>query len=124
VTRLPMGVKMYEEDSEEENAEVEEQEESSERVEEPPAPEPQPHGNLDAKVKSIMESKLPESEKQAYLVRLGVIKEEKQTGIPFKVWAKIRKIPHNLHEAMIAWPRVKGREKASLQEWDKLFKDF
>ena len=115
---------MYEEELESEE-ELEEELEISEEIDEPIAPvSPQPQGNVDAKVKSIMESRLPDSEKQAYLVRLGVVKEEEQTGVPFKVWAKIRKISHNLHEAMMVSPRAKGREKASLQEWDQLFKDF
>ena len=78
----------------------------------------------DSKAKAIMESKLPESEKHAYMVRLGLVDIEIEKGIPFKIYAKIKQIPKHLHEAMMVWPKAKIIKLASREQWDKIFKDF
>jgi len=86
--------------------------------------EPVADQNLDDKTKKILESKMPEKDKKDYLVRLGVIEKEKQSGVPFKIWAKVRKIPKHLHEAMMVHPKAKGLRVAELKQWDDIFKDF
>ena len=44
--------------------------------------------------------------------------------LPFSVYARIRGIDSSLHKAMLRYPPAKGKEKASLTEWDELFKSF
>ena len=81
-------------------------------------------GDLDAKSRTILESKLPEAQKRDYLTRLGFIKEDTQEGIPFKIYAKLRKIPNHLHEAMMVWPNARDIKLASAKQWDEIFKEF
>jgi len=80
--------------------------------------------DLSAKEKAIMESNLPEAEKKAYLVRLGLIEEKVEEGIPFKVYARLRKIPNHLQEAMMVWPNARGIKLATAKNWDEIFKEF
>jgi hypothetical protein len=79
--------------------------------------------DLDKKVAAIEASNLPDSQKAEYLKSLGigVVKED---GVTFSVYAKVRKIEHSRHSAMLAFPKAKGIRLASLEKWDEIFKEF
>jgi hypothetical protein len=79
---------------------------------------------LTKKLKAIKESKMPEEQKKAMLKELGVLCEAKKEGVPFSVFAKIKKIPKTMHKAMQLYPKAKNVSLASLQEWESIFKDF
>lgn len=80
--------------------------------------------SIESKAEAIRASKMPESQKREYLQQLGVIPKAEQRGVPFAVYAKIRKIAKSLHSAMVAYPKAKGISLASLEEWDEIFKNF
>lgn len=90
-----------------------------------PEPVPASPGGLDLqkKIADIEASSLPESQKREYLKSLGV-GVEKESGVPFSVYAKARKIEASRQKAMLAYPKAKGVRLASLQKWDEIFKDF
>lgn len=75
------------------------------------------------KAQEILDSNMPKWKKDEYLEQLGKVKQKK-SGIPFPVYAKIKKIPQHLHKAMLVFPKAKGVELASLEEWDQIFKNF
>jgi len=80
---------------------------------------------LEAKVKAIMESAMPESQKQEYLRQIGAITPASDEGkIPYNVYAKVRRVPRESHNAMMVYPKAKNVRLASLGEWDEIFKDF
>ncbi len=76
------------------------------------------------KTKAIRESKMPEDQQKEMLKEIGVLCEARQEGIPFTVYAKIKKIPKTMHKAMQLYPKAKNVSLASLQEWEIIFKDF
>lgn len=76
------------------------------------------------KAKVIMDSRLPESEKAKYLDRLGLTQVEEKIGVPFNVYARLKKIPAGLQNAMLAYPKAKGVESATQKQWDEIFKEF
>lgn len=80
------------------------------------------------KIKSIKESKMPEEQKESMLKELGVvtgaIPEASIQGIPFDVFAQIKKIPKTMQKAMQLYPKAKNVSLASLEEWESIFKDF
>lgn len=90
---------------------------------EPEAPAP----TLDVakKAAAIKESKLPDAHKASYLKQIGDTKEVSDADkIPFSVYAVMRKLDGSSHKAMLAFPKAKGVSKATLIEWDEIFKDF
>lgn len=81
--------------------------------------------SIDPKVKAIMESAMPDAQKQEYLREIGAIKGESDEGkIPFNVYAKLRKVSKDTHVAMMRYPKAKVIRLASLDEWDEIFKNF
>lgn len=76
------------------------------------------------KIKSIKESKMPEKQKEDLLKEMGLITEESPKGIPFNVFAQIKKIPSTMRKAMQLYPKAKNVSLASLEEWESIFKDF
>jgi hypothetical protein len=79
--------------------------------------------DLEKKIAAIEASALPDSQKREYLKSLG-IGVEKESGVPFSVYCKARKIEASRHAAMLAFPKAKGVRLASLEKWDEIFKDF
>lgn len=77
-----------------------------------------------AKIKAIEESKMPLEQKEAMLKEMGAKVEEIPQGIPFEVFARIKKIPKTMHKAMQLYPKAKSVSLASLAEWESIFKDF
>ena len=81
--------------------------------------------SLDAKIKAIKESKMPEKQKQDYLLSLGVVEAPSDEGkMPFTVFAKVKGIELSKHKAMLAFPKARGKQAATLGEWEEIFKDF
>lgn len=84
-----------------------------------------PESLLTKKVKVIVESKMPEEQKQAYLKQIGAVREESYEGkVSFGVYAKAKKIEVGRHLAMKAYPKAKSVRLATLDEWDEIFKEF
>jgi len=79
---------------------------------------------LEDKIKTIQDSRMPESQKAEYIERLIPKKDENVNRIPFSVYVKIRKIRKALVSGMIAFPKAKGVTVASLEEWDEIYKNF
>jgi len=75
------------------------------------------------KRQEILDSKMPEWQKQEYIEQLFGKKKEVK-GVPFSVYARLKKVPEQLHKAMLVFPSVKGVETATLEEWDRIFKNF
>jgi len=98
--------------------------EKSKRFERMEVAESEPLSLRDEKIKAIQDSKMPESQKNAYLKEMGVVVEAVQEGVPFSVFAKIKNIPGTMHKAMMVYPKVKGVRLASVQKWEELLKDF
>jgi hypothetical protein len=44
--------------------------------------------------------------------------------ISFSVYARMKRIHSSLHKAMLAFPSARGKQKATLAEWDDFFKNF
>lgn len=80
---------------------------------------------LESKIKAINESKMPELQKNKLLKEIGALSEESNEGkIPFLVYAKIKAIGVELQKAMTAYPKAKGVVKATIAEWNEIFKNF
>jgi hypothetical protein len=84
---------------------------------------PQKKFSKEEKIKAIKSSKMPDSQKQAYISELEGEKVEKK-GVPYAVYAKVKGIPSDMQKAMLAFPKAKGIEVATLKQWDEIFKDF
>lgn len=78
--------------------------------------------DFDKKVEAINNSQMPEAQKAEYIRSLKP-KVEVQ-GIPFSVYAKVRKIEKSRLKAMLAYPKAKDVRLASLEDWDEIFKNF
>ena len=107
----------------EEKSKIEKKKVEPEKVKESASPKA---FDMAAKAKLILDSKMPEAQKQEYLKSIGhgVSVEEKQSEVPFLVYVKARNIPIHLHKAMLAWPKAKSVSSASLKQWDEIFKEF
>lgn len=78
----------------------------------------------EAKIKRIMDSKMPEAQKQACLRELMPKGKAKMEGMPFNVYARIKKIPKTKHKAMQSYPKAKNVSLATIEKWDEIFTDF
>ena len=84
-----------------------------------------PESFMTKKAQTIIDSKMPESQKQIYLKEIGAIKEESYEGkVSFGVYAKAKNIEIGRHLAMKAYPKAKQVRLATLAEWDEIFKEF
>jgi hypothetical protein len=79
--------------------------------------------DVDAKIKTVMESKLPSHQKEALVQKLRPVPTE-EGRVVFSVYAKIKGIKKELWVAMQAYPKAKGVGKATVKQWDEIFKDF
>ena len=78
-----------------------------------------------AKAKAIMESSMPEAQKQKYLADIGMVKTVSDNGkVPFNVYARLRKVPKDRLKAMEVYPKAVSVRLASIDEWDEIFKAF
>jgi len=80
--------------------------------------------DVKAKADLINASKMPEKQKMACLEQIGVINKAKPNGIPFNIYARIRKIPMSMHGAMKVYPKAKGVKLAKIDQWDCIFENF
>lgn len=81
--------------------------------------------SLEKKAKIIMDSKMPEEQKTAYLKQIGWIKEPSDKGkVTFATYAKVRKIEKDRQSALAHYPKAKNVRLATLEEWDNIFKNF
>lgn len=81
--------------------------------------------SLEKKAKAIMDSKMPEEQKQAYLKSIGWTKEPSHHGkVTFATYAKIRKVAKDRLSALSHYPQAKSVRLATLEEWDNIFKNF
>ena len=78
---------------------------------------------MDQKIQAINDSKMPEAQKHALLKEIGAL-PDKDGGITFAVYAKIKGISKERHKAMMSFPKAVGVEKASVEEWNEIFKNF
>ncbi len=82
-----------------------------------------PKLDIEKKIKAIKESKMPESQKEAYLERLGVKKEDIK-AISLKIYLAKKGIDSGLLAAYQAYPLAKNISLATPSEWDEIFKKF
>lgn len=80
--------------------------------------------SLEKKVRAIRESKMPIEQQEALLKDMGVKVDAAPQGVPFSVYAQIKRIPKTMHKAMQLYPKAKNVSLASLEEWESIFKDF
>ena len=82
--------------------------------------------DVKAKAEQIKKSNMSESEKKRYLIQLGIEEDgaKVEKAVPFSIYATVKKIPQGLRGAMQVYPAAKGVEKASLKQWDEIYKDF
>lgn len=77
------------------------------------------------KVQVIMNSSMPEEQKQAYLREIGVATKESMVGkVGLDVYFTAKKVDKMLHGAMRVYPGAKDIRLATIEEWDGIFKDF
>ena len=89
-----------------------------------PAPAPEAF-SLEKKAQAIMDSKMPEAQKQAYLKSIGWTKEPSHHGkVTFATYAKIRKVEKDRLSALSYYPQAKSVRLATLEQWDNIFKNF
>lgn len=94
------------------------------RKREPSRAEPEAF-SLEKKAQAIMDSKMPEEQKQAYLKSIGWTKEPSHHGkVTFMTYAKIRKVAKDRLSALSHYPQAKSVRLATLEEWDNIFKNF
>jgi hypothetical protein len=79
---------------------------------------------LERKIKAIKDSSMPIEQQEALLKEIGVKVDEAPKGVPFNVYAQVKKIPKTMHKAMQLYPKAKNVSLASLEEWESIFKDF
>ena len=96
----------------------------SDKIEKKPMEKPEPKlSAIDKKKRAIMSSKMPQWQKDEYLAKLrGRPASEKR--VAFNVYARVKNLKDGFKAPMLAYPAAKGVESATVQEWDKLFKDF
>jgi hypothetical protein len=79
---------------------------------------------MEQKIKSIVDSKMPESQKQEYLKSLNPEIDSGEGKMPFHIYARIRKIVPSMHKAYMVYPKAKAVKMATLEQWDEIFKEF
>jgi hypothetical protein len=79
---------------------------------------------VEAKIKKIEASKMPDAQKKEYIAKLKGEQAPKGDGVTFVVYANVRKIKESLRPGMLAFPKAKGVLRATLHEWDEIFKGF
>ena len=94
-----------------------------------PEPKPEPKKekrkvDLDAKIKKIEASNMPEAQKVEYIAKLKGEAAESGDKVTFAAWANVRKIKESLRPGMLAFPKAKGVLRASMHEWDEIYKGF
>lgn len=92
-------------------------------------PEPKavkPKLDIEKKADAIRKSKMPEDQKRAYLVQLGVEKADgvKSKAISLKIYLAKKGIDSGLLAAYQAYPLAKNISLATPSEWDEIFKKF
>ena len=82
--------------------------------------------SMDKKAAAIMASKMPEEQKEKYLMQIGYTKAEevKKGRISLAVWIEIRKKDSGMRAAYAAFPGAKNVRLATPSEWDEILKDF
>jgi hypothetical protein len=101
-----------------------EKNEKPERAEKIEKKKKEDESGLDVKIRAIRESKMPIEQQEALLKEIGVKVDEAPKGVPFSVYAQIKRIPKTIHKAMQLYPKAKNVSLASLEEWESIFKDF
>lgn len=78
------------------------------------------------KAEAIKASKMPEDQKQKYLLDIGAMKgkDVDAKAIPLKVWVARKKIDKGMLKAYEQYPAAKGVRLATPSEWDEIFKNF
>ena len=80
---------------------------------------------LEKKAQAILDSKMPEEQKQAYLKQIGWITPASDEGkVTFATYAKVRKISKDRMSALSHYPKAKSVRLATLEDWDNIFKNF
>ena len=79
--------------------------------------------DVEKKIEKVKNSKIPESEKEAYIERI-LGESKKEEGITFQVYSMKRDLKGAEKIGKEAMARSKGKLVLSLIEWDNLFKKF
>ncbi len=80
--------------------------------------------DIEAKVKQIEESRLPQAEKDAYIRKLKNDNAEKSQKISFAVYCQRKKVKPHLREAMTHYPAAKGVKSCTFEGWEEIYKNF
>ena len=79
--------------------------------------------DVEAKIKKIEESKMPDEQKET-LVRDLKISESEGAAISFAVYCQRRNVAPHVRVPMQSYPKAKGMKMASLEAWDEVYKNF
>lgn len=78
--------------------------------------------SMDDKIQTIINSRMPEKQKEEYIQSLLPVVEEK--GIPFHIYVKVKGIVPTVAAGMRAYPKASGIKLATIERWDKIFEGF
>lgn len=88
------------------------------------APDLKKKFSVEDKVKTILDSAMPQYQKDAYVKSLTTNKKIVKDGISFGVYAKLRNIESVMSAGMKLYPKAVGVSLATLDQWDEIFRDY
>lgn len=80
--------------------------------------------DVEAKIAKIQASKMPESQKVAFIQRLKIDNASESVKISFAVYCQRKKIKPHLRVPMQAYPPAKGVRSAPFEVWEEIYKNF
>jgi len=84
-----------------------------------------PASVLDAKIKKIKASKMPDNQKEWYINKLKGVEPVDENGLmAFEIYAKIKEIKGGEYVGKASFADSQNVKKLSLHKWDELFKKF
>lgn len=79
--------------------------------------------SVDAKIEAIKSSRLPESQKGAYIAALSGSKEDVE-AVTLDVYLRVKKKSESVKAGMKAFPKAKAIARATVAEWDSVFANY
>ena len=80
--------------------------------------------NIEDKVKTILDSAMPQYQKDEYIKSLTSNKKIVKDGVSLGVYARLRNIDSVMSAGMKLYPKAVGVGLATLEQWDEIFMDY
>ena len=80
--------------------------------------------DVDAKIKKVEESKMPDDQKTKLIRKLKTDSAEKGDLISFAVYCQRKKVKLSLRDPMKSYPSAKGVRSATFEGWEEIYKNF